>query len=250
MVRNNKALGVGLDANAVGALTDVTLDNNGWGNFSVDAEGLLVAGDAVVAMKGGAILNSRLWGVSVRSPTSGGATLTLDGVDIHDNGLHGLRIVAAKEVSVLGGALRNHPGGAALALEGAGNLSVKGALLEKNSTGVLDLLPQNIPSTTLSFKQCIFRQNEGSGLRLRHPALQPSLMGCLFDKNNASGDPGHADLLLERPAQSGSSPVVLADLTFDGAVPGLKGGYCGAAANLSLGGKARLLNLSDGCVFW
>jgi hypothetical protein len=96
----------------------------------------------------------------------------------------------------------------------------------------------------------VLRGNEWRGLLARSLDLSLSLKDCAFEGNNTSGDPAYADIVLERPASPGSPAVELAGLLFDGAAPALSGKLCGAAANLALGGKPRLLNLSDGCVSW
>jgi hypothetical protein len=249
IVRDNGALGIGVNNNATATISDTTLQHNGFLPYPFDAEGLLAAGNATITVKGGAILENRLWGVSLRSPGLIGATLILDGVDIRNNGQHGVRAAGAKSLTISGGALREHAAGAGLSLEAAVDVSLTGTLVEANATGILDLLPEGV-SSSLKLSGCVLRGNEWRGLLARSLDLSLSLKDCAFEGNNTSGDPAYADIVLERPASPGSPAVGLAGLLFDGAAPALSGKLCGAAANLALGGKPRLLNLSDGCVSW
>lgn len=249
VVRDNGTLGIGVNTGASATISGSTLLHNGFGTHPFDAEGLLVAGNASVTVKGGAVVDNRLWGVNVSSPGVIGATLILDGVDIHDNGQHGVRAAGGKSVKVIGGKLRGHAAGAGLSLEARAEVSLEGALVEGNSTGILELLPQNIPAK-LSLAGCTLRKNELRGLLAQSPDLSLSLGGCTFEINNTSGSPEQADLLLARPAKGGSLAVQLSGLTFDGVSASPSGAQCGAGADLTLGGKNRLLNLSDGCVAW
>lgn len=250
VVRNNKAAGVGVDGETKGQLTNVTLDSNGWGAFPQDAEGLLVSSDASAKMTGGSISNNRFWGVNMRSNTALGGQLTLDGVDVHDNGLHGVYAASGKSISLINSMLRGHPLGAGIFLEGAIPTTVVATTIEGNGTGLREAVSLGKGGAQVLVQDSHFKLNKGAALRVAHPLFDYSVTGSAFDGNNSSVTPDLAAIVIERPFLSGAPPMTLSTLTFGSLKPGPSGLLCGADADLSQGGLDLIRNLADGCVLW